>query len=215
MLARIGLVFLLTWTHCMATERYLALGDSYTIGEGVAEDARWPVQLARRMQWDAPTVIARTGWTTDELASALDAAALDPPYAHVSLLIGVNNQYRGRSVGNYVSEFRALLDRAITLAGGDVTRVFVLSIPDWGVTRFAARDGRGPGRIAREIDTYNDAARAICAARGVRAIDITMASRERGDDADMFAADGLHPSVTQYAHWVDVTIAALSGTTHR
>jgi len=167
------------------------------------------------MQWDTPTVIARTGWTTDELASALDAAALDPPYAHVSLLIGVNNQYRGRSVGNYVSEFRTLLDRAITLAGGDATRVFVLSIPDWGVTRFAVGDGRGPVRIAREIDAYNDAARAVCVARGVRAIDITMASRERVADAVLFAEDGLHPSAAQYARWVDVTIAALSDVSHR
>ena len=167
------------------------------------------------MQWDAPTVIARTGWTTDELASALDAAALDPPYTHVSLLIGVNNQYRGRSVGNYASEFRTLLDRAITLAGGAATRVFVLSIPDWGVTRFAARDGRGPNLIAHEIDAYNAAARAVCAARGVRAIDITKASRERGDEADMIAADGLHPSAAQYARWVDVTISALSDVSHR
>ena len=139
----------------MAADRYLALGDSYTIGEAVEEVARWPVQLAQRMHWDAPTIVACTGWTTDELAAAMDTADVDAVYAQVSLLIGVNNQYRGRSVANYASEFRALLDRAIALAGGNETRIFVVSIPDWGATAFAANDGRGRPQIGREIDAYN------------------------------------------------------------
>lgn len=204
----------------MAAERYLALGDSYSIGEAVEADGRWPVQLAQRMHWDAPTIIARTGWTTDELAAAMDAVDLDADdldgkYAHVSLLIGVNNQYRGRSVANYASEFRALLDRAITMAADDAQRVFVVSIPDWGATRFAANDGRGRLRIGHEIDAYNAAAEQVCAARGVRYIDITPSSRDRGDAPDMLAADGLHPSTAQYTRWVDVIAAALSASSRR
>ncbi len=199
----------------MAADRYLSLGDSYTIGEAVEEVARWPVQLAQRMHWDAPTIVARTGWTTDELAAAMDTADVDAVYAQVSLLIGVNNQYRGRSVANYASEFRALLDRAITLAGNDAQRVFVVSTPDWGVTAFAANDGRGRGQIGREIDAYNGAAAAVCAARAVRFIDITPSSRDRGDAPDMLAADGLHPSAAQYTRWVDVIAAALSAAPRR
>ena len=203
------LTALIFGTHAMAAESYLALGDSYTIGEGVAESARWPVQLAARQQWDAPHIIARTGWTTDELAAAVDAVALAPPYAHVSLLIGVNNQYRGRSIANYRSEFTSLLERAIGFAGGDVARVCVVSIPDWGVTAFARRDGRGPAAIGREIDAFNAAAEAICHARGVRYIDITAISRDRGDTAEMLADDGLHPSGAMYARWSDAIAAAL------
>lgn len=206
----LALALLLHAMTAMAADRYLALGDSYTIGEAVAESGRWPVQLAERLGWDAPTIIAQTGWSTDELALAIDAATLQPPYAQVSLLIGVNNQYRGRSVANFRSEFRVLLERALTLAGGDTTRVFVVSIPDWGVTAFAARDGRGRARIGREIDAYNAAARAVCTQRGVRHIDITPTSRDRGGERDMLAEDGLHPSAAMYTRWVEVIVHALS-----
>ena len=199
----------------MTAEAYLALGDSYTIGEGVDEDGRWPVQLARRMDWDAPQIIARTGWTTDELGAAIDAETPFAPYAHVSLLIGVNNQYRGRTPANYASEFRVLLERAIRFANNDPGRVFVVSIPDWGSTAFGASDGRGRGRLSREIDAYNAAARAVCAARDVGFIDITPTTRDRGDAADMLVADGLHPSAAQYTRWVDVIVTALSDTTRR
>ncbi len=129
-------------TTAHAAERYLALGDSYTIGEGVAPAERWPVQLAARLRGAGleigdPEIVATTGWTTDELSHAMDAAALKPPYALVTLLIGVNNQYRGRSLANYREEFSALLARAIALAGERTDRVIVVSIPDWGVTGFA------------------------------------------------------------------------------
>ena len=187
----------------MSAATYLALGDSYTIGEAVPEDGRWPVQLAARAGWAAPNIIAQTGWTTDELSLAIDAAPLPARHDRVSLLIGVNNQYRGRTVANYAAEFRVLLDRAIGLAGGEAARVFVVSIPDWGVTAFAARDGRGRARIGREIDAFNAAARVACAARGVRFVDITPTSRDRGGDPAMLAADGLHPSAAMYARWVD------------
>ena len=194
----------------MSTNSYLALGDSYTIGEAVPEAGCWPVQLAVRLGWAAPTIVAQTGWTTDELSLAIDAAAPASTYDRVSLLIGVNNQYRGRTVANYAAEFRGLLDRAIALAAGDAARVFVVSIPDWGVTAFAARDGRGRARIGREIDAFNAAARTVCESLGVRFIDITPTSRDRGGEPDMLAEDGLHPSSAMYARWTDDIVHTLS-----
>ena len=186
--------------------RYLALGDSYTIGEGVAADARWPHQLARALREAGiplrdPVTIATTGWTTDELSSAIDAASPANDYDLVSLAIGVNNQYRGRDVDNYRVEFEALLVRAIGFAAGRNDRVLVLSIPDWGVTRYGRDSGRDLARVARELDAYNTVARDICAQHRVAFIDITPVSREAGDDADMLADDGLHPSAAMYARW--------------
>jgi lysophospholipase L1-like esterase len=127
--------------------RFLALGDSYTIGERVAKNERWPVQLAARLRAHGvpitdPEIIAVTGWTTDELDAGIQAAQPQGPYDLVSLLIGVNNQYRGRSPEEYQAQFADLLQQAIGLAGGDPTRVIVLSIPDWGVTPFAANETR-------------------------------------------------------------------------
>lgn len=186
--------------------RYLALGDSYTIGEGVPEDGRWPVLLARALRAEGialedPRVIATTGWTTDELAGAIDAAEPLGEWDFVSLLIGVNNQYRGRDLGNYRDEFGALLLRAIAFAGGRVDRVLVLSIPDWGVTRFGAGSGRDLGHVSRELDAFNAAAREICAVHGVVFVDITPVSRELGAEQAMLAEDGLHPSAAMHALW--------------
>jgi len=155
--------------HGMAAEgglRYLALGDSYTIGESVAPEARWPAQLAQSLRAAGiavgdPRIIATTGWTTDELDAAIDAAQPASDFDLVSLLIGVNNQYRGRDLENYRVEFRALLERAIALSGGDARHVLVVSIPDWGVTRFGAKSGRNTAQIAREIDAFNAAASVI------------------------------------------------------
>lgn len=188
------------------TIHYLALGDSYTIGEGVPEHDRWPVQLARALRSDGiplsdPHVIATTGWTTDELSQALDAAEPPGTFGLVSLLIGVNNQYRGRGTDDYGREFDALLGRAIGFAGGRAGRVLVLSIPDWGVTPFAIAQGRDAGLVAHEIDAYNAVAAGICAARGVAFIDITPISRAHGADTDMLVDDGLHPSSAMYAAW--------------
>lgn len=183
--------------------RYLALGDSYTIGEGVAEGERWPAQLVARLRREGTAVdelqiVATTGWTTDELSAAMDAAPLAPPYDMVSLLIGVNNQYRGRSVEEYRSEFRQLLDRAVALAGSRSERVFVLSIPDWGVTAFGRQSGRDIAQIAHELDVHNAAARDICAARKVAWVDIAPLSRAWPAQV---TGDGLHPSGEQYALW--------------
>jgi lysophospholipase L1-like esterase len=189
-----------------ASLSYLALGDSYTIGEGVDAPARWPHQLAAALRADGialqdPRTIARTGWTTDELSSAIDDAGSLGEFDFVSLLIGVNNQYRGRAVENYREEFAALLDRAIAFAGGHADRVLVLSIPDWGATRFGAGSGRDLAQIARELDAYNAAAREISVARGVAFVDITPVSRARGNEDAMLAEDGLHPSAAMYAEW--------------
>ena len=194
------------------TLRYLALGDSYTIGEGVAADGRWPVQLAARLREDGravdtPRIVATTGWTTDELASALDAVEpLGRDWDLVSLLIGVNDQYRGRPAADYAPAFATLLDRAIGYAGGRADRVMVLAIPDWGVTPFAVASGRDRVAIARELDAYNATAARICAERGVAFIDIAPVSRARGDEPSMLADDGLHPSAALYAEWTRLAL---------
>ncbi|MFT4256498.1 MAG: SGNH/GDSL hydrolase family protein [Pseudoxanthomonas sp.] len=193
------------------TRTYLALGDSYTIGEGVAENGRWPMQLAQVLRDDGfdiaqPRIIATTGWTTDELSAAIDAAEPLGKYDLVSLLIGVNNQYRGRSVAEYREQFATLLARAIAAAGDRAQRAFVLSIPDWGVTPFAAQQQRDVARIAAEIDAFNAAANEICNANGVAFIDITAVSRQRGFDAEMLADDGLHPSAAMYARWATLAL---------
>ena len=179
-------------------KRFLALGDSYTIGEGVAEGERWPVVLAARLGFAPPEIIARTGWTTDELNAAIDGASPRGPYDLVSLLIGVNNQYRGRDAEEYRREFVALLRRAIGFAGGDPSKVLVVSIPDWGVTKFA--EGRDRAKIAAEIDRYNAINREEALRAGARYADITGISRRFPAE---LAADGLHPSAAMYRRWVE------------
>jgi lysophospholipase L1-like esterase len=197
--------------------RFLALGDSYTIGEAVAEGERWPVILAgllrnRGIPLHDPEIIATTGWTTDELQAAIDAAAPAGPFELVSLLVGVNNQYRGRPVEEYRVELAALLRRAIGFAADRPSRVLVLSIPDWGVTPFA--DGRDRVAIGKEIDAFNAACRAEAAAAGARFVDITPQTRATGADPNMLAPDGLHPSGRTYAEWamlaLPVAMEALS-----
>jgi lysophospholipase L1-like esterase len=187
-------------------ETYLALGDSYTIGESVAESGRWPVQLAamlreRGLAIESPQIIAKTGWTTDELMAELDRVHTAESYGFVSLLIGVNNQYRGRPLDEYVQQFNQLLDIAEALAADRSDRVLVLSIPDWGTTPFA--EGRDRAKIAAEIDAFNAAAKAECARRGVAFVDVTGISRER---KELVAGDGLHPSAEQYAMWAEAAL---------
>ena len=195
---------------------YLALGDSYTIGEGVDAAGRWPVQLAAALRTHGidladPRILATTGWTTDELWAAMDAAEPLGAWDFVSLLIGVNNQYRGRSVDDYVGEFHRLLRRAIALVGDRVDRVLVLSIPDWGVTPFAVASGRDRQAFAADLDAYNAAARDLCEAHGVAFVDITGISRDRGGTAEMLADDGLHPSASQYARWAAAALPVAMG----
>lgn len=182
--------------------RMLALGDSYTIGESVAESERWPHQLARSLSIANPEIIAKTGWTTDELNAAIDAADPRGTYQLVTLLIGVNNQYRDRDAEQYRTELAALIGRAIRFAGDDARRVIVVSIPDWGVTPFAATRDRA--RIATEIDRYNQVKREESQRAGVHFVDITAVSRR--DDSTLVAADGLHPSGAQYAEWAKLIL---------
>jgi lysophospholipase L1-like esterase len=184
------------------TISYLALGDSYTIGEGAPEAGRWPVQLARMAQGlplARPTIIARTGWTTAELQEAIRAANDHHTYGLVSLLIGVNNQYRRQSVALYRREFRALLATAIAFAGGQPRHVVVLSIPDWGLAPFAADHDRA--QIAAEIDQFNAVAHEECQHADVAFVDITPLTRAAGGDASQFVADGLHYTSAQMQHW--------------
>jgi len=190
--------------------RFLALGDSYTIGEGVAPDERWPLQLVARLRAEGigigePRIVATTGWTTDELSAAMETADFTPPYALVTLLIGVNNQYRGRGVDEYRAQFRDLLQRAIQLAGGIAAHVIVASIPDWGVTPFAAREGRDAAAVAREIDAFNAIASAEAAGAGAARIDVTAISRAPESRQEL-VGDGLHPSGAQYARWVEAVL---------
>ncbi len=193
------------------TISYLALGDSYSIGEGVEDAARWPMQLARALRAGGidiadPRIVARTGWTTGELSAAMDAAEPLGQWDVVSLLVGVNDQYRGHVVDDYRTHFTRLLLRAITLANANPQRVFVLSIPDWGVTPFASDSGRDLQQIADELDAYNAAATDICQANGVAFVDITPASRELGAQPAMLVDDGLHPSAAMYAEWTRLVL---------
>lgn len=188
---------------------YLALGDSYTCGEGVDAEDRWPVELARRLreagiELAEPRILAATGWTTDELATAIAAAQPLGTVGFVTLGIGVNDQYRGRSVAEYRAQLAPLLDIALALAGGDARRLLMVSIPDWGATRFAIEEGRDRASIGREIDAFNAAAHAMCGGRGIAFVDITPVSRVDGDADGMLVADGLHPSGAMYRRWVEV-----------
>jgi lysophospholipase L1-like esterase len=183
--------------------RYLALGDSYTIGEDVPADQRWPLQLTEKLRAqgiaiDDPQIVAVTGWTTDELSDGMDKAELASQYDLVTLLIGVNNQYRGRPAEEYRAQFRALLMRAMTLAGKRPERVVVVSIPDWGVTPFGHKSGRDPRQIATELDAFNAIALAETREANAHFVNITGISR---DHASLAASDGLHPSGAQYALW--------------
>ena len=191
--------------------RYLALGDSYTIGEGVDPAGSWPMQLARALRAEGigladPEGSATTGWTTDELDTAIDAAAPAADYDLASLLIGVNNQYRGRGADEYGEQFAALLERMIGFVGGNPGHTFVLSIPDWGVTPFAAGSGRDVAVIACELDAFNAIAARLCQERGVAFVDIAPASRARGGEPGMLADDGLHPSAAMYAEWTALAL---------
>lgn len=184
----------------------LALGDSYTIGTNVSVEERWPVQLAAALREQGipaadPLIIARNGWTTDDLETGIQAASPQGPFDLVTLLIGVNNQFRGYPLEAYRQEFAALLVQAIAFAGGDPGRVVVLSIPDWGVTPFATNRDRA--QVAAEIDAFNAANREEAEKAGALYVDITPATRNMSqDNPHLLAADGLHPSGEMYVQWV-------------
>jgi lysophospholipase L1-like esterase len=184
---------------------FLALGDSYTIGEAVAESERWPMQLkvllnSKGLVLNEIDIIAKTGWTTDELIIAIDDSQhLKRNYNYVSLLVGVNNQYRGYPLDNYEKEFSQLLKTAIAYADNVSDNVIVLSIPDWGVMPFA--EGRDRIKIAKEIDAFNTVNKSVAMQENVKYVDITPISRLASDDKSLTASDGLHPSGTMYKLW--------------
>ncbi|MEO7308737.1 MAG: GDSL-type esterase/lipase family protein [Ferruginibacter sp.] len=188
----------------MINYSYLALGDSYTIGEQVAFAENFPnqtVQLLRKTgsAFYAAEIIAKTGWTTDELSNAIENTAVLETYDIVSLLIGVNNQYRGRSATEFKIEFEHLLQKAIQFAGNKAYRVFILSIPDWGVTPFA--EGRDRKQVAKEIDAYNYICETSAKEFHTNFINITNSQREDANNTEFLAADGLHPAGKEYTKW--------------
>lgn len=198
-----------------SASRYLALGDSYTIGEGAAGSDRWPVQLVRALRAQGvdvagPEIIAKTGWTAGELHEAIDAAAPTSPYALVTLLVGVNNQYRGMIQASFRAQFNRVLRRAVELAHGSPARVIVLSIPDWGVTPWnaARRTPRAPARVAREIDAYNRIVRTAAAETRAHFVDVTDLTRS---EPDAVVDDGLHPNAAMYARWVERVLPVAVG----
>lgn len=203
--------------------RILCLGDSFTIGEAVAEERRWPVQLAallreRGLQVDDPRIIATTGWTTEDLEAALDEAehaanGLEPPYDLVTLLIGVNDQHDGRSLDQYREGFTRLLQRSIELAGGDPLGVLVLSIPDYGVTPYARH--MDPPSISAELARFNAANQEVTLQAGVPYVDITQIWLEAADDPALVAQDGLHPSGRMYAAWAELALPAAEAALRR
>lgn len=186
---------------------FLSLGDSYTIGTSVNMDERWPIQLAAALPAEGFTVteqqiIATNGWTTAELQSGINSANLTDTFDLVSLLIGVNNQFRGQPLATYQTEFEELLNTAVGFAGGDTSRVFVVSIPDYAFTPF----GGGRQEISDGVAEFNAAANAIANGYGIPFLNITPISQEGLDDPDLVAGDNLHPSGKQYRRWVEEVI---------
>lgn len=193
------------------SKRFLALGDSYTIGESVAEEERWPVQLAKAWSEKGnptgdPTIIATTGWRTDNLKDAIEKAQLKNDYDLVSLLIGVNNQYQGKSTEQYAIEFEELLKISIRLAKGKKENVFVVSIPDYGYTPFGLPKQK---EISKALDQFNEINKRITEAAGITYINITDISRKGLDQPDLVAGDGLHPSGKMYSLWVERIVKSL------
>jgi len=216
------LLFLIIMTFSIPTSAqktslsYLALGDSYTIGEGVDLGDRYPMQLVRewnkkeKTPFTAPLIIAKTGWTVDELEVGIqNTATATEGYDLVTLLIGVNNQYRGRSVETFAIDFERMLVRAISFARGNKSHVIVLSIPDWGVTPFATKKGVDPDIVAREISSYNQLKKEICEKYGIKFIDITSDYKMEGGLPESVVADGLHPSKQIYGDWMQKILTEL------
>ncbi|OQP49714.1 lysophospholipase [Niastella yeongjuensis] len=196
------------------TYSYLALGDSYTIGEGVPVYENFPYQTVQRLRKAgyalyAAEIVAKTGWTTDELQAGIDGRHFLNTYDVVSLLIGVNNQYRGRSLHEYTQQFESLLKQAIRFAGNRASHVFVISIPDWGVTPYAVNNGKNAAVVAHEIDAFNAVNKSQAEKYSVHYIDITPGTRLAANDASLLAADQLHPSGKEYGLWAEKLAASI------
>jgi lysophospholipase L1-like esterase len=188
--------------------RYLALGDSYTVGEGVQIEEQWPRQLVSMLREkgvdvDDLVMIARTAWTTDELLDAIDDAPPTGAFDLVSLMVGVNDQYRARAVDTFRTDFTAILRRALGFAPSP-SRLIVVSIPDWGAAPFA--DGQDRARITREVSMFNDCARQLVERSRAHWVDVTAASRRMTRDRSLAVADGLHPSGAMYREWAEIIL---------
>jgi len=208
--ASIAILFLLIFIVAMKRPlqkkayTYLALGDSYTIGEKVSPEENFPnqvVSILRKKEYDfaTPRIVAKTGWTTDELQSGINESKLEARYDFVSLLIGVNNQYRGREVSGYIQEFELLLKQALKFAGNNPKRLIVVSIPDWSSTPFA--EGKDRQKIALQIDEYNKINKQVATKYRVHYINITRGTMQAADSLELLAEDGLHPSGKEYKKW--------------
>ena len=187
--------------------KYLALGDSYTIGEAVDVKQKWPVQLLDKLskvnsEINELEIIAQTGWTAQQLITATAESTLEPPYGLISLLIGVNNQFQGQLAENFRPSFIELIDRAVILSGNIKERVFVLSIPDWGATPFANSLQRS--EITKQINEFNSIIKYEAEQRNVKFYNITDISRNALNDLSLIANDNLHPSGKMYAQWVSL-----------
>lgn len=187
---------------------YLALGDSYTIGEGVKEKERWPVQLAKHLDWQKPEIIAATGWTTAELLEGIANSQLQSAYDWVSLLIGVNNQYRGQPLEDYQEDLNHLAEIMLPLVQHQAEKVFVVSIPDYGITPFAK--GRNPQKISDELVQFNQANQSFAHHYGFQYSDIWPESLLAKDKLNLLADDQLHPSGKMYELWTRKIIATCS-----
>ena len=189
--------------------KFLALGDSYTIGEGVHLNQTWPHQLQQVMlkhhiPLAIPSIVAQTGWTSEELETALAKVRLKGPYDMVTLLIGVNDQYRGYPTESFEPVYNRLLVKALKLAGGQSQNILALSIPDWGITPFANQ--HDSAQISASIDAFNQCATKLCQQKEIKFIDITDLTRELSVKPEMLVTDQLHPSALQYANWVEAVI---------
>ncbi|MDF4203971.1 SGNH/GDSL hydrolase family protein [Maribacter sp. SA7] len=184
---------------------YLALGDSYTVGESVAFEDSFPAQLSSRIEENQnrlvnTTVIAQTGWRTDQLIASIGNRE-SADYNLVTLLIGVNNQFQSRPFSQYETEFTELLNKAISLAGNDSNKVIVLSIPDYYYTPYGQNNG--DKQISTELDRYNNFAKSTAKTKGVTFLDITDITRRGLDETELVANDGLHPSGLAYEKFVE------------
>lgn len=186
--------------------QYLALGDSYTIGESVAPSLRWPVQLTQRLraeglEMEDPRIIATTGWTTQDLLQAMDAQLSNEKFDLVSLSIGVNNQYQGKSIEAYENDLHEIFKRAIAHSETGADGVFALSIPDYGKTPFGASNEE---EIGQELDEFNRIFEKVASQYNIAFYDITPISRKAKEEPELIAEDDLHPSGEMYRQWVDL-----------
>jgi len=195
------------------TSKFLALGDSYTIGQSVEVNERWPVQFLKELKAttnviDTLQIIAQTGWRVDQLKEAMNSSDLEPPYGIVSLLIGVNNQYQGQNANDFRPEFIEILEKSLKLVENRTERLFVISIPDWGASPYGF--GFDRAKVSKEINEFNSVVKEESEKRGLRYFDITTISRRALIDRTLIASDGLHPSGKMYKLWVDKMIPIIS-----